>query len=701
MKSQFPVSFRLVLLLVVGAFWSGCAQEAKESGQTQVAPTRAAPGATNVAAKTDTDKQETLPIRKIAATPVETSPAAAEVIKLSEAGVAESVVLGFISNSAAAYNLSVDEILYLYDIGISSQVITAMMRHDADLREKQGEASELGAQISDQQTNIMAELAGIKETLAKELPAAAPAAPETANAPAAAGPGQATAQAAPAPPQEAAPQPAYANLPQQVNYFYSDLTPYGSWYELPGYGWCWQPRVVVVNPAWRPYCDRGNWLWTDCGWYWQSDYSWGWAPFHYGRWHRHPSAGWVWFPDSCWAPAWVSWRYTDGYCGWAPLPPSAHFSVGVGLTHHGTRVGVDFGFGLGADFFTFVEWKHLHDHYPRQYALAHAQAGNVYKNSRVINNYIVGNNNTIINEGIGLKRVAAAAQGEIRKVEVRDLPAHAGQYVKPDRIERSGSSMVVYRPQFSELTRPKAGIASTRTPGGASYPLGGKTASGSSSLAPINKPSAERSSLAYSRTPYQPQRKSSEQGALGSKPSPGRYTPTTAGRPGSSGAGSITSPQRQEPARPVILKSSDSRSLPASTTPAPTYSAPKQPLIIRSTPRAQAQPSVAPPTYRSDPPRTTVSPPSYRAPTAPASSYQPSTRSYTPSYQAPTRSYTPSPAPSYTPSRPSYSSPKPSYSAPAPRTESSRVSSSPPASSSPGRSSPSPSPSRSSSSRER
>src|SRR5437763_1893906 len=94
-------------------------------------------------------------------------------------------------------------------------------------------------------------------------------------------------QAPPPPGGEAvqAPPPEFGgNPPPEVNYFYSDLAPYGSWLQVDGMGWCWQPRCVVVNRAWQPYCDYGHWAYTDCGWYWQSSYSWGWAPFHYGRW---------------------------------------------------------------------------------------------------------------------------------------------------------------------------------------------------------------------------------------------------------------------------------------------------------------------------------------------------------------------------------------------------------------------------------
>src|SRR5580704_8418203 len=64
------------------------------------------------------------------------------------------------------------------------------------------------------------------------------------------------------------------DAPDDVNYFYSDLSPYGQWVDLAGYGWCWQPTVVAGNPQWQPYSDDGHWIYTDAGWFWQSDYPW-------------------------------------------------------------------------------------------------------------------------------------------------------------------------------------------------------------------------------------------------------------------------------------------------------------------------------------------------------------------------------------------------------------------------------------------
>ena len=103
-----------------------------------------------------------------------------------------------------------------------------------------------------------------------------------------------------------------------VSVFYEPLAPYGTWIALPEYGQVWIPHDV--SPAWRPYT-IGRWVYTDYGWTWVSDQAWGWAPFHYGRWTFVASYGWVWIPGTVWAPAWVVWRHSPGWVGWAPLPP--------------------------------------------------------------------------------------------------------------------------------------------------------------------------------------------------------------------------------------------------------------------------------------------------------------------------------------------------------------------------------------------
>jgi hypothetical protein len=131
--------------------------------------------------------------------------------------------------------------------------------------------------------------------------------------------------------------------------FYDALSPYGSWVQIPGYdGYLWQPSATVRNPSWRPYT-MGHWVYTDDGWTWVSDEPFGWITYHYGRWMRTRTLGWVWMPGDQWAPAWVSWRYGDDYVGWAPLPPEAQFNGATGIQQW-----ADDRYSLGPEDYTFV-----------------------------------------------------------------------------------------------------------------------------------------------------------------------------------------------------------------------------------------------------------------------------------------------------------------------------------------------------------
>lgn len=107
-----------------------------------------------------------------------------------------------------------------------------------------------------------------------------------------------------------------------VDQFYEPLGSYGTWVDVGGYGRCWHP--AHVDASWRPYCS-GSWVYTDNGWYWDSDEQWAWACYHYGRWADDSYYGWVWVPGTEWGPAWVSFRRGGGYVAWAPLSPACVF----------------------------------------------------------------------------------------------------------------------------------------------------------------------------------------------------------------------------------------------------------------------------------------------------------------------------------------------------------------------------------------
>jgi hypothetical protein len=125
-----------------------------------------------------------------------------------------------------------------------------------------------------------------------------------------------------------------AHAQQQVNIddFYDELDPFGQWVWHPRYGYVWLPETVSQD--WRPYT-VGHWVYTDeYGWYWDSHEPFAWAVYHYGRWGYDDDYGWFWVPGDTWAPAWVQWRYSDDYVGWAPVGPRRNgYAYGVPVNY--------------------------------------------------------------------------------------------------------------------------------------------------------------------------------------------------------------------------------------------------------------------------------------------------------------------------------------------------------------------------------
>ncbi len=370
----------------------------------------------------------------------------AEIARLHQSGLDESVVKAFVERSTNALSPTADELIFLKDIGVSPRVITAMIQQTARMREQ------AAAVAIATHTNAPAETRPNMTVIAANAnpPAAQPAAPAVAAGPqpAAVAPAPQAAVVTEPPQPVLVAQPAPANLPQSVTVFYEQLQPYGTWMQVADYGWCWQPSVCVSTPAWRPYADRGRWLYTDCGWYWQSDYAWGWAPFHYGRWVSHARCGWLWVPDTNWGPAWVVWRSSASHCGWAPLPPSAVFVAARGWYFGGVHVGLNFDFGLPRHHYTFIPFSRFCDRNPHYFALAPTVVQNVFNETTVINNIYV-TNNVVVNNGIAADRVASLTRSEVRKVSVREAAPQQQALLRLDKLEKSGSDLVIYRPMLN------------------------------------------------------------------------------------------------------------------------------------------------------------------------------------------------------------------------------------------------------------
>jgi len=124
--------------------------------------------------------------------------------------------------------------------------------------------------------------------------------------------------------------------PAALTDFHDTLAPYGEWVNDATYGTVWVPSDAAAGPDFRPYVSNGHWAYDD-DWVWVSDYPWGWAPFHYGRWVVAGPRGWAWIPGRAYRGAWVTWGVDDSYAylGWAPLPPLFVWFGGVPVAWRG------------------------------------------------------------------------------------------------------------------------------------------------------------------------------------------------------------------------------------------------------------------------------------------------------------------------------------------------------------------------------
>jgi hypothetical protein len=211
--------------------------------------------------------------------------------------------------------------------------------------------------------------------------------------------------------------------------FYDQLGDQGTWIQTDTYGYVFQPNVS--DPNWAPYTD-GHWVSTDQGWTWVSSEPWGWATYHYGRWANIDGIGWVWVPGYRWAPAWVSWRYGGGYCGWAPLPPETLEGADDGDQGYHFGNDVDVSFNIGAGCYSFLPVGDMGD---PNYRGRFANRGNNY----VIINRTTNVTNININNNSGTGNAAGYFRGVTTGgPSLRTVNAHSKQHIQTVQLTQAG-----------------------------------------------------------------------------------------------------------------------------------------------------------------------------------------------------------------------------------------------------------------------
>jgi len=241
--------------------------------------------------------------------------------------------------------------------------------------------------------------------------------------------------------QQVAP-PEQAQAPVSTQTFYDQLSPYGQWVNMPTYGYVWIPSAGV---GFVPYSTNGHWVYTDYGWTWVSDYNWGWAPFHYGRWEYEADYGWFWIPDTTWGPAWVCWRHTEGYYGWAPLGWGMNISVG----YYGD-------YGIPAAWWVFCGDRYITDRHISRYYLPRTHSEYLYAHSTVVPvTHYDAAHHVAYAAGPGREEVAAITHTNIRQVSVRATSAPGQRY--------DNQHLHTYKPEVTNTTRENPRPAPTRS----------------------------------------------------------------------------------------------------------------------------------------------------------------------------------------------------------------------------------------------
>jgi hypothetical protein len=417
--------------------------------------------------------------------------------------------------------------------------------------------------------------------------------------------------------------PAAAQAAVSVSFFYGALAPHGRWFRHPHWGWAWFPLAVEAD--WRPY-SRGRWAWTEeHGWYWISDEPFGWAVYHYGRWAYDPEFGWIWIPGGTWGPAWVAFRESDDYFGWAPLPPETLEGYGWAAAYT----------SLDASYYR-PRWLFV----PRRHFLAHrafVHAAPVQRNA------------VIIRATIDVTRYERRPRGVFnRGFEPRRLEAALGRRIAPLRInvvndprragpDRSGRLVNVFGPAVRvsrDAAPPPA--ARARPQDRPRVPVQREAVAPSDRHERAAPPARPGASPPAFRAPEAAPPRAAPPGASAPPAAPPRSTQTDRRREREERRALPAAPRVATPPQPPRapdLRREHRNAPPAHTAPRP---APPRPPAASPPPRPPAY--AAPPAPRSAPPgfARPSSPPPRVAPSAPPTPHaQPPVRKSQPPAKAP------------------------------------------------------------------
>ena len=136
----------------------------------------------------------------------------------------------------------------------------------------------------------------------------------------------------------------------------------------------------------------------------------------------------MWIPGNEWAPAWVSWRSSNDYYGWAPLGPNV--SENEGLNSYNPPV----------NYWNFMPHNYMGQPQARNYYV------NESRNVTIINTTTIINNTTVVNNYSTQNHAKSYAAGP----SPNEVTRYTGVQVRPVVLREANTpSSHVANGQFS------------------------------------------------------------------------------------------------------------------------------------------------------------------------------------------------------------------------------------------------------------
>ena len=158
-----------------------------------------------------------------------------------------------------------------------------------------------------------------------------------------------------------------------------------------------------------------------------------------------PSTRGYWVPGYEWGPAWVSWRFGGGYVGWAPLPPRAVWTTGIGLRLGGAQIDAL----IEPRAYTFCPERQFFDPAVNRHALPVTRNAATIAVTRNVTDYGVVNTR-VVDRGLGVDRLEAAVGRPAPRPRVLEVDSVSA--VRGARGQRD--AVTVFRP----TVRPRANL---------------------------------------------------------------------------------------------------------------------------------------------------------------------------------------------------------------------------------------------------